>query len=425
MIEAPPLDNELDRLADLYSLDLLDTFKEERFDRLTRLARLALGADMCYLALIDGDRQWFKSKCGISTDSTGRDISFCSHTIANSDLMVVPDSLEDERFADNPLVTGEPFVRFYAGYPLKGPDGHNVGTFCVADSSPRVMTDDEKNLLIEYAMMAQRELNLLDLIETQNQLLETQSELEKVRRSLQRELNDAAKFVRQKLPPRFDNDQLSFDWTFIESNQLGGDMFGLEKLSDTEYLVYLLDVAGHGISASLLAVSVQNTLRQMLSETIGSVSPARILTHLNASFQMVANQNRFFTMWCGMVDLSQQLIYFANAGHPAPVLFDADLNPKRIGNDSMMVGIVPDASYDDQEISYQPGSRLVIFSDGIIEEMDRKGEQYGRERLETSFRRRCSRQNCGLGNVVDEVREWNGDQPFADDVSLVELVLKD
>ena len=121
MIEAPVLENEVDRLNDLYSLNLLDTLKEERFDRLIRLAKRALKVDMCYLALVGEDRQWLKSKCGIHLDQSERDISFCGHAIAQHELMEVQDALRDERFWDNPLVVGDPLSGFYAGRsPFEG-----------------------------------------------------------------------------------------------------------------------------------------------------------------------------------------------------------------------------------------------------------------------------------------------------------------
>ena len=424
MQQAPALENELDRLADLYALNLLDQPGEERFDRLTRLARKALGVDMCYLALLDSDRQWFKAKCGVERDSTERDISFCGHAIAGSETMVVPDAREDTRFHDNPLVTGEPFVRFYAGYPLKGPSGHNIGTFCVADKSPRHWTSGERELFEEYARLAERELALTGLIIDQNQLLETQAELEGARLNMQRELREAADFVHQKLPPRFDNERMKLDWAFMESSQLGGDMFGLEPLGEDQYLIYLLDVAGHGVGASLLAVSVQNTLQQMLGKMQGAISPALVLNNLNAAFQMDFNQNRFFTMWCGVIDLANRKIFFANGGHPAAALFDGEHQVTRLGQDSMIVGIMPGTRYADEEAEFEPGSRLVLFSDGILEEMNNDNEMYGRNRLEDTYRCHCNNGSCKLSAVVDHARQWNGGHPFSDDVSLVELTLK-
>ena len=139
---------------------------------------------------------------------------------------------------------------------------------------------------------------------------------------------------------------------------------------------------------------------------------------------MEANQNRFFTMWCGVVDLSSRVLYYANAGHLAPVLFDEDYHSVELGHDSMMVGISPAASYEDREFSFGPRSRPVLFSDGIVEELNTDGEQFGRDRLEEAYRNRCHTSACELSAIIDRVQQWNGNKPFADDVSLVELTLK-
>ena len=132
MIAAPIPNDDTERLAALHALDLLDTPPEERFDRITRLLTLVMRVPMAFLSLVDADRQWFKASCGLSTPQTPRAVSFCGHAILSDEAMVVPDAVEDERFRDNPLVTGEPHIRFYAGQPLHGPGGHKVGTLCIA-----------------------------------------------------------------------------------------------------------------------------------------------------------------------------------------------------------------------------------------------------------------------------------------------------
>ncbi len=122
--------NEEARLKSLHSLDILDTPAEERFDRYTRLAQRMLNVPIALVSLVDTDRQWFKSCLGLDAVETSREVSFCGHTILCDELLVVNDALADERFADNPLVTGAPNIRFYAGYPLIYSDGSNLGTLC-------------------------------------------------------------------------------------------------------------------------------------------------------------------------------------------------------------------------------------------------------------------------------------------------------
>ncbi len=137
-----PVD-EAERVAALRALGLLDTPSEERFDRITRRLAMTLSVPIAYVALIDSDRQWLKSKAGCMESETPRDLSFCAHTILEDEPLVVPDARLDARFEGNPMVTGEPYIRFYAGYPLATADGRNVGTLCVADQKARDVSESD------------------------------------------------------------------------------------------------------------------------------------------------------------------------------------------------------------------------------------------------------------------------------------------
>ncbi|GAA4355030.1 sensor domain-containing diguanylate cyclase [Kangiella marina] len=158
MKKPPMTTNEESRLITLCSLNLLDTKPEERFDRITRLAKRLFGTKTALITLVDRDRQWFKSRFGLSVSETPRDISFCAHVIHDDGTMVIRDTLEDERFVDNPLVTNEPFIRFYAGHPLVHPDGQKIGTLCITDDEPRDFTDEDIASLQDLAALASREL---------------------------------------------------------------------------------------------------------------------------------------------------------------------------------------------------------------------------------------------------------------------------
>jgi len=164
MLKPPTPVDELLRLETLRKLQILDTDPEERFDRVTRLARRIFDTPIALVSLVDSDRQWFKSRQGLDATETPRDISFCGHAILEDEPMVVSDAAADERFEDNPLVTGDPNIRFYAGYPLSAPDGSKVGTLCIIDREPRDMSADDIGLLAELGQMVEEEFVIASLL---------------------------------------------------------------------------------------------------------------------------------------------------------------------------------------------------------------------------------------------------------------------
>ena len=147
MTPAPIPANEAEPLNALRELLLLDTPPEERYDRLARFAAEQLDMPIALLTLVDRQRQWFKSRVGMDAAETPRGISFCGHAIMKKKLFIVEDASSDPRFSDNPLVTGEPHIRFYAGAPLSSPSGHHIGTLCVIDTVPRTLGAVELSIL--------------------------------------------------------------------------------------------------------------------------------------------------------------------------------------------------------------------------------------------------------------------------------------
>lgn len=149
--------NEGQRIETLHSLSILDTQPEERFDRLTRMAKQIFDVPITLVSLVDENRQWFKSCVGLEAYETPREISFCGHSILEKHVFVVPDTLLDPRFIDNPLVTDAPNIRFYAGCPLQV-NGQRLGTLCLIDNQPRVLSDNDILLLKDLAAMVECEL---------------------------------------------------------------------------------------------------------------------------------------------------------------------------------------------------------------------------------------------------------------------------
>ena len=160
---APHPEDEVQRLRTLRALELLDTGPDERFDRLTRLAQRLFDTPIALLSLVDSDRQWFKSRIGIDATETPRELSFCAYAILRDEVMVVPDATADERFRDHPLVVDLPEIRFYAGCPVRAPDGSALGTLCVIDHEPRQVAAEDAAALNDLAGMFEQELKSLSL----------------------------------------------------------------------------------------------------------------------------------------------------------------------------------------------------------------------------------------------------------------------
>lgn len=157
MQQAPIPHNEIERLAALNTAELLDTPSEARFDRLTRLVQQCLEAEIVLISLVDKDRQWFKSRQGLDACETCRNISFCGYAILDDDIFEVTDARTDSRFTDNPLVTGAPCIRFYAGIPLTFAN-QRIGTLCVISSEPRKLTMKERTILREFGAAVEQEI---------------------------------------------------------------------------------------------------------------------------------------------------------------------------------------------------------------------------------------------------------------------------
>lgn len=176
MIAAAKPINEIARIAALHEYDILDTMPEKEYDDITKIAADICGMPMSLITLIGDERQWFKSKIGLDGDETSRDVAFCAHAILKpEELFIVNDSSKDERFSDNPFVTGIPHVGFYAGVPLMAENGSAVGTLCVLDNKPNDLTNEQKETLRALArqVVANFEVRRMNhLLQTQKQEIE-------------------------------------------------------------------------------------------------------------------------------------------------------------------------------------------------------------------------------------------------------------
>jgi adenylate cyclase len=356
-VPAPYPQDEAARVKILRELGLLDTPPDERMDALVKLAAYLFRVPISYVALVDSDRQWFKARVGLAACETGRDEAFCSFTILQDQPFIIPDARSDERFATNPLVVGEPHIGAYIGIPLKVHQ-HNVGTLCLADHEPRDFTPADADALKILASIAERELTLGQMVQTQDeqlrlqeQLLATQREKELLFDQLQAEKQRAESFLLSLMPadiaeelsssgcvaPRYFHDVTVLFTDFVGfSNQtevLAADdlvhllnryfsafdavmeRFGLEKLKtigDSYMCVGGLPEtnASHPVDAVLAAMELRNIVREfsLTPETTGIRFEVRIGIHTGPVVAGVVGTRRFaFDIWGETVNLASRM----------------------------------------------------------------------------------------------------------------------
>lgn len=425
--EAPVLDpvQESERLDALRSLELLDTPPEERFDRITRLASEFFQTPISYVALVDSDRQWFKSRHGLCQTETSRSVSFCQYTIQRNEPLIIPDTHLHLLGRNHPLVVGDPYVRFYAGVPLAGPRGQKIGTFCLIDTRPREFSGEDVARLMAFAAIVEREINLGQIIQTQNELLDTRQQLVETQNRLNHEFSDAARYVQLMLPPPLAGEEI-IDWQFHPSIQLGGDGLGYRRLDDDRLAIYVLDVTGHGLGSALLAVSALELLRNSTAQ-IDFSRPADVIDRLNRTFQMKDHAGKFFSVWYGVYSRSARRIVYANAGHP-PALLVTRKNgaPHLSATDpgGPVLGILPEINSPEMTIDFPAASELYLFTDGLYELPDSRS---GRGSY-NEFLAYLEAQSLGGDSTWDAILNWykraQDRQVIDDDVTLLRFATK-
>jgi len=239
MAETPLPDNEQQRLQTLQEHALLDTPKDNRFERITKIARALFNVPIVGISLIDERRQWFKSIQGTQLCETKREYAFCSHTIRQDEPLIINDSLQDTRFHDNPYVLGQPYIRFYAGCPIKANNDHNLGTICLIDTKPGSVSAEQIEYLQDIARIIEAEIQRQAFYNIQNELLR-EIEIDKKARLID---------PLTKLANR------AGMWEILDHqmtrSQISGKSFGL-VLADVDHFKQINDHYGHSAGDEVL-----------------------------------------------------------------------------------------------------------------------------------------------------------------------------
>lgn len=347
-------DVEADRLRSLDQLHILYSPPEDRFAHITRMARVALGVPMSAINFTDRTRQWCKQFSGDSEPdfNVPRDQSVCRATIARAyeqpdEPALIFEDLAESEFAELPAVAEEGGVRFYAGFPLLGPGGHPVGTFCIYDTAPRRLNTHDRAVFGELASWAQRELESSDYLQR------------------------AADVQQQLLPaPMGDLPGYTVATFFEPAYAVAGDFYDHYELGGHLHIT-VADVMGKGLGAAIVGANVRSALRAS-SRTFDQAGPGLNLSAAVASVDEqltddLARTDMFVTLFHAALEIATGTLSYVDAGHGIAAVLRTSGEVTDLGSDDLPLGISPGSTWATRRAVVNPGDMLVIASDGLID----------------------------------------------------------
>jgi sigma-B regulation protein RsbU (phosphoserine phosphatase) len=288
--------------------------------------------------------------------------------------------------------------------------------FALGANDYLVKLPDKVELIARIRYHSRGYLNLLERDEAYRRLEESQ-------RQLAEEIAQAARYVQSLLPAKLVGD-VRIDWRFVPSTQLGGDMFGYHWLDSDHLALYLLDVSGHGVGSSLLAVSVNNMLASQSLPNTNCREPGKVLARLNDIFPMEKQHGKYFTIWYGVFDRAQRTLSYSNAGHPPGLLYTgpsaAEASLQQLSSVGLAAGMMEGMEYDTQAIQLGPFSRLLLYSDGVYE-IARPGQPMWKFQEFVEFVSGLPREDPVGDGLLTHVRQLGGSEILADDFSVLEV----
>ena len=312
------LDDDDGRVAALRRLDVLDTAVEEPFEKIVTLVRTVLAVPVATVTLVDRDRQWFKARRGLEQSETPRAVSFCTHTIQQRDPLIIENALADPRFADSPLVVGPPYVRSYAGIPLRTPEGYNVGALCAMDTRPRRFSPADIAILSNFANIVcdELELRLIAQVDHLTGALTRRGFVDQAQREMERTLRygrasslimidvDHFKRVNDTYGHSIGDQVLKQIASIAETTLRPCDLFG--RLGGEEFALLMPETSG--AAALVVAERLRNTIAEHPMTLHGGGT-----IHVTASFG-VAELSASFNTLTAWLERADTMLYAAKSG---------------------------------------------------------------------------------------------------------------
>jgi serine phosphatase RsbU (regulator of sigma subunit) len=410
MQSAPAHSKEALRIQGLESLNVLDTAAEAQLDNITRVAATLCDAPIALISLVDEHRQWFKSMVGLppQVTETSRETAFCAHAILENGIMEVENASEDERFYDNPMVTGDPKIRFYAGQPLIV-GGMPIGTLCVIDSIPRQLSASQRVALEHLGGLAQ------SLLEDRKKQAQSNSK----QRDIDEEL-DLAREVLQSIT-NCGKSSTELRHAVLPATRFSGDLVASASSPSGQFFGLFADVSGHGLAAALYQIPAVDGFKAQvaLDRPVGEVARA-----INARLKSLARTSHFMAAIVFCHDRAAQRLTVWNGGMPdAWLLNEAGEVSGGISSSHVALGILPDAAFDATHVTIeQTGDlELVMLSDGVLECMNDGQQEFGRNRAQAVLH--TAPRNARMETLLASVFAHQGDALQHDDMAVAVLDL--
>ncbi|MCM3688114.1 PP2C family protein-serine/threonine phosphatase [Kocuria rosea] len=376
------------RVEALHALQVLDTPREERYDRIVRLAQQVFDVPMAAINLIDADRQWTKAEVGLDgLESIPPGDSMCRHTVRSPGTLVVPDTTVDPRFRANRFVVGDERIRFYAGQPVHAPGGEAVGTLCLFATDPRELSGRDRQMLQEMAGWVEREL------------------------VAQQELDRAAQVQQVLMPataPVVDGYELA--GRCVPTQAIGGDFFAWHTLPGGALQLHVADVMGKGIPAALIAASVRAMLVGAAQFNDQAATVHRTAT---AAEELLSATGAFVTAFSARLDPATGVLDYIDAGHGLAFVFGPH-GYRRLHRSGPPIGIFPETTWPLHTTTLAPGELLVVVSDGFLDFFPTLGHT-----LEAAARAGLA--EATAARVVDRAIAYARTRGHPDDVTVLAL----